>query len=185
MEYQTPEQMARALVKEYSSAIYIRSLVMKQFGQSPSVNRIAALRSHHVTINEKGRRISHNAKPVPEDFAKVAQTMTKAELARHYKVLWSGTIDRWLEEVGVHARKFVPVKNRISRMGKIANHQFGITHQKSECDEAADVLRRERFPVNRCNADGKFNANGKFWRVGRNILSKEEMMEKAQRYGRV
>jgi hypothetical protein len=185
LDYQTAEEMARALVKECSSALYIRSLVLKQFGESPSVNRIAALRSHHVTVNEKGRRTTHNARQIPSDFATVAPTMTKAELARHYNVLWSGTIDRWLEETGSYARKFVPVKNRLSRMGKVAHRQFEATRHKSECEEAADVLRRERFPVNRCNMDGSFNANGKFWRVGRNILDTQEMMEKAQKYVRV
>ncbi len=186
MEYKNAEEMARALVKQYTSATYIRSLVMERFGECPSTKRIAAWRSHFITSDPTYRRTSHNAKPLPSDFAEIAPTMTKSQLMRHYGVLWSGTIDRWLSEANTHSRRWVnrPKPGRINMMGRVKPApEFKKT--KDDYEIAADILRRERFPVNRCNEDGSFNINGKFWRVGRTVLNGEQMMEKAERYGRV
>lgn len=175
-------QEAESLVKEHSSASYIRQLILDKYGQTLSLKKIAALRGVYLRSDPNYRRSSHNAKPVPEDFAQVAPTMTRSQLQRHYGVLWSGTIKRWLKETGATPRRFVPQRNRISQMGRVkATPKF--ERNRDDFEIAADTLRRERFPVNRCNQDGGFNANGKYWRVGRTILTGEELIERAKRYG--
>lgn len=182
MEYENAEDMARALVRSHASASHIRSLVMAKFGECPSTKRIAAWRSHFITSDPGYKRTSHNAKPIPDDFRQIAPTMTKAQLRAHYDVHWSGTIDRWLAEAGVTARKFIPRANRLSLMGR-PKAAMELKRQKTDYEIAADVLRRERFPVNRCNEDGSYNLTGKYWRVGRNIYTPEELIQKARRYG--
>lgn len=182
MGYQNAEEMARALVREHASATYIRSLVIAQFGECPSSKRIAGWRSDFIKNDPAYKRTSHNAKPIPDDFRQIAPTMTKAQLRKHYRVHWSGTIDRWLEETGVQARKFIPKGNRLSLMGR-PKAAMELKRQKNDYEVAADVLRRERFPVNRCNEDGSYNLNGKYWRIGRNVYTPEELIKKAERYG--
>jgi hypothetical protein len=173
---------AERLVKEHSSASYIRQLILNKYGKTLSLKKIAALRGVYLRSDPNYKRSSHNAKPLPDDFAQVAPTMTKTQLQRHYGVLWSGTIDRWLQEAGVSARRFVPQRNRLSQMGRVkATPKF--ERHRDEYEIAADTLRRERFPVNRCNQDGGFNVTGKYWRVGRTVLTNEELIEKAKRYG--
>lgn len=176
------KQEAERLVREHSSASYVRQLILDKFGQTLSIKTISALRGVYLRSDPEYRRSSHNAKTIPDDFAQVAPTMTKAQLQRHYGILWTGTIDRWLKEANVNARKFIPQRNRLSMMGRVkATPKF--ERSRDEYEIAADTLRKERFPVNRCNDDGSFNVNGKYWRVGRNILTGEEMLKKASRYG--
>lgn len=182
MEYQNAEEMARELVRKHASAAYVRALVAEKFIKPPSLKRIAEWRSDFINNDPTYKRSSHNAKPLPDDFRQVAPTMTKRELQRHYGVHWCGTIDRWLSEAGVQARKFIPRANRLSMMGR-PKAAVEIKRQKTDYEIAADVLRRERFPVNRCNQDGSYNLTGKYWRVGRNIYTPEELIQKAKRYG--
>lgn len=191
MEYPDPEAMVKALVKEHSNMYVIRQMVRDAFGTSPSIPRISAFRGAYLReVNgTQGSRYSYrpvpyNAKPMPEDFAKIAPTMNKSELQRHYQVKWSGTIDRWLKEAGVQARKFIPHKGRIHRMGMVPSKGLVTLERVKDPDEvAADILRKERFPVNRCNENGSFNANGKFWRIGINVYTKEGIIERAKKYG--
>lgn len=190
MDYPDPESMVKALVKEHSNMYVIRQMVRDAFGKSPSIPRISAYRGAYLReINgTQASRYSyrptpHNAKPVPDDFAKMAQTMTKSELQRHYGIKWSGTIDRWLKESNIEARKFIPHKGRLHRMGMPAKGLAKLERIKEPDEVAADILRKERFPVNRCNEDGKFNITGKFWRVGLNVYTPGQLVEKAKRYG--
>lgn len=191
MDYPDPETMVKELVKEHSNMYVIRQMVRDKFGKSPSIPRISAFRGAYLrTVNgTEGKRYSyrpvpHNARPVPDDFERIAPTMNKSELARYYQVKWSGTIDRWLKESGAEARKFIPHKGRIHRMGMVPSKGIVSLERVKDDDEvAADVLRKERFPVNRCNEDGKFNLNGKFWRVGLNIYTPSELVERAKKYG--
>ncbi len=127
------------------------------------------------------------ALPVPDDFAELAPTMFNAELARHYGSSYK-TIRRWLTEAGVEAKHYKPRPQRGSKaarsMANILPRQIIKTNVKSIYDEAADALRRERFPVNRCNEKGSFNPKGKFWRVGWSVLTGDELLERAARYRR-
>lgn len=191
MDYPDPEAMVKELVKAHSNMYVIRQMVRDKFGTSPSIPRITAFRGAYLrTVNgTEGKRYSyrptpHNARPVPDDFAKIAPTMNKSELAKHYDVKWSGTIDRWLKESSVEARRYIPHKGRIHRMGMVPSKGIVTLERVKEPDEvAADILRKERFPVNRCNEDGNFNMNGKFWRVGLNVYTPSELVKKAEKYG--
>lgn len=184
MEYPDAETMARALVREHSSIYYVQTLVKEVFFDPPSLRKIEKMRSEYVKTDPEFRRSSHNARAVPDDFKKMAPLMTKSQLAKHYKVKWMGTIDRWLKEARVQARAYVPHANRLSKMG-IVHRPAEFVKRKDEFEIAADILRRERYPVNRCNENGGYNATGKFWRVGRNVLTNEQLIEKAERYGSV
>lgn len=181
MDYQTPEEMAAALVREHSSSSYIRSLIVAQFGKSPTVRVISAMRSVFIRSDPAYKRSSHNARPIPSDFAQMAAVMTKADLQKHYRVMWSGTIDRWLKDTGTQAKQYIPKANPIHAMGR-PKPSFQLSKQKNDYEVAADTLRRQRFLVNRCNEDGSYNLNGKYWRVGRNVITADELMHKASRY---
>ena len=184
MQYDDATAMAYALVREHGTPAYVQKLVKDAFGTAPSLKKIAQMRADYVNNDPSYRRTSYNAQPIPEDFAEVAPTMCKYQLLRHYGVKWSGTIDRWCKEAGIEAKKYVaPRKNRLSMMGRV-HVPAEFVKPKDEYEIAADVLRKERFPVNRCNDNGLYNATGKFWRVGRNVLTPEQLLEKAERYGR-
>ena len=185
MEYPDAETMARALVREHSSIYYVQTLVKEVFSDPPSLRKIEKMRSEYVKTDPEFRRSSHNARAIPDDFKQTAPLMNKNQLARHYKVKWSGTIDRWLKEAGVEARVYIPPAKRLSMMGQPRKNDMVPERIKDYDEIAADILRRERFLVNRCNEDGRFNLTGKFWRVGMNIYSKEALIEKAEKYGAV
>ena len=76
--------------------------------------------------------------------------------------------------------------NALSRMGRsYSPMNLSKLNTYDLCDEAADILRRERFPVNKCNENGSFNMNGKFFRVGINVLNRDELIAKANRYKKI
>lgn len=182
MQYDDATAMAHALVREHGTPAYVQKLVKDAFGIAPSLKKIAQMRSDYVNNDPTYKRSSYNAQPLPDDFAEVAPTMCKHQLKHHYGVKWSGTIDRWLKEAGVQARTFVPKAKRLSMMGRV-HVMPEFVKPKDEYEIAADTLRKERFPVNRCNDNGLYNPTGKFWRVGRNVLTPEQLLEKAERYG--
>ena len=123
--------------------------------------------------------------PVPADFAELAPTMVNAELARHYRSSYK-TIRRWMEESGVRCKQYAPTGRKTQKaaraMANILPRQIIKTNVKSIYDEAADALRRERFPVNRCNEKGSFNPKGDFWRVGWSVLTGDQLLERAAKY---
>ena len=134
---------------------------------------------------ERGVAPSHNMKPVPDDFHEVAPRKTKAELKRYYDIKYDKTLTRWLQITGITPRKFVPHHNRLSQMGRVhSTMNIYKINTTDMYDEAVDIIRRERFPVNRCNEDGSYNATGKFYRVGITVLTKEQLLERAERYRR-
>lgn len=125
------------------------------------------------------------ALPVPDGFAELAPTMFNAELARHYGASYK-TIRRWLTEAGVEAKHYKLRPHKSSKgartVANILPRQIVKTHVKSIYDEAADALRRERFPVNRCDDRGRFDPKGDFWRVGWSVLTADELLQRAARY---
>jgi len=181
MDYRSTTEMAQALVREHSSASYIRSLIIERFGKSPTIKKIAAMRGVYLRSQPDYKRSSHNSRPIPDDFAQMARGMTRAELQRHYGVKWSGTIERWLKDVGVEPKQYIAKANPIHAMGR-PKPSFQVSKQKDDYEVAADTLRRQRFLVNRCNQDGSYNLTGKYWRVGRNVITASELIEKAARY---
>lgn len=124
---------------------------------------------------DKGRTI-------PDDFPAMARSMCKAHLARHYGV-GMACLERWIKETGAN-----PIKGgfvgSIHRMGRSHKVSINTVRNTSIYDDAADTLRRERFPVNRCNERGGFDHNGKLWRVGWSVLTGDELLARAAKYQR-
>lgn len=133
----------------------------------------------------------HNKRPVPADLAERAADMHVAALAKHYCVK-DETVQRWLAETGCEAARYVrprkeqPTKERAHSEGRVLqlramNRLNLVTIRVSDdADEAADKLRRF-CPVTRCDEQGRFDITGKFWRVGRVVLTDAELIERAER----
>lgn len=122
--------------------------------------------------------------PAPEDFAQVAPTMGIVALAEHYGISHK-TIKRWINETGIQAKPCNrrPSTNKAKQnVSRILPRQIVQTRISTIYEEAADTLRRERFPVNRCDDRGRFDPKGKFWRVGWSILNNDELLQRAARY---
>ena len=131
--------------------------------------------------------ITKPRRPMPDDFRDVAPTMTKTAMTRHYATKID-TIKRWLAEADIEAAAPVYVRPPSSAKRFTGyKHKFGNTTQTRSMtahDDAADILRRERFPVNRCDEKGAFAQAGDFWRVGWSVLTPDELMLRADKYRR-
>lgn len=130
---------------------------------------------------EKTRR------PVPADFMQVAPTMTKAGLFRHYRCS-DRVVARWLAETGVQCLVYIPNPPRkpsappkLRQVPGAKPRQITQTN-KTMFDLAADVLRRERFHVHRCNERGGFDLKGQYWRCGYSVLTDDELLARAAKY---
>lgn len=130
--------------------------------------------------------VSHNRRPIPDDFATIAPTMTHNALSGHYGCMRE-TVSRWMQESGIACLPFDRTKPRFvpgtrHNVLRLPHGHLAQTRVTSLYDDAADVLRRERFPVNRCNDKGVFDFAGKYWRVGWSIISPEELLQRAAKY---
>lgn len=167
-----------ALMKHYSVS---RGIVERWLHQ-------ANIEAAPVTKSMFGKR-----KAPPADIMRIAPTMTKKELRLHYRCGFE-VIDRWLAETGakpmsyVEWRALTPVKSPIKPHPKV--HAVGLSANLATArihtihDIAADTLRRERFPVYRCDERGKQCVTGAFFRVGWSVLTPDELLAKAARYER-
>lgn len=129
----------------------------------------------------------------PADFAQMAAFLTYTGLCNHYNTGRSA-VDRWVSETGatplVFVRKPAEAKPKAGKPARGLYHAIGISSNIAAAkmhtahDLAADVLRRERFPVYRCNERGKADHQGKFWRVGIVVVDGDELLARAARYER-
>ena len=127
-------------------------------------------------------------RPIPDDWASVAPRMSKTALRRHYSAAGE-TIDRWITE-----SRIAPLDTRIahqraamaqrfaanggtSRMGR-AHHVQVSDKIRTMYDDAANALRKYG-PVNRCDVNGKYQQAGDYWRVGWNVITGDELLERA------
>lgn len=121
-----------------------------------------------------------NRRPVPDDFAQVAPTMLKTHLRIHYGVNQDG-LDRWIGESGVFPKTFeggagnvrptrVPGQSNLARLRNYSIH-----------DQAADILRRDKWIVYRCDERGVQAEKGKFWRVGNVVVDGDELLARAEK----
>lgn len=120
-------------------------------------------------------------RPVPDDFAANVRVMHASALARHYSTGFD-VIARWCGELGVQpqpAPKSTYARPTLARMGKVHPAIGRTVH--TPYDDAAYVLRKF-FAVNRCNDRGGYDPKGKFWRVGVNICTPDELLSRAERY---
>lgn len=186
-----------------------RRPVPNDFAQVAPTLCLSALSKHYQTSDMVVRRWCKNTginparatnrggkapKPAPEGFAAIAPTLSITALCKQYGVNHR-CIKRWLEEAGTYSKPYIaaPPKPRerrvsnpgaMSKMGRVNGSKLAPTRVKSIYDEAADVLRRERFLVNRCNERGGYDPKGKFWRVGWSTCTPDELLVRAARYER-
>jgi len=121
-------------------------------------------------------------RPMPDDFIANAATMHANALMRHYSTGYD-LIARWCNQAGVTPQAAPPSKfmrPNLGRMGKPQQAMTGSTVHTPH-DDAAYVLRRF-FVVHRCNDRGAYDPKGKWWRVGINVCSPDELLAKAERY---
>lgn len=129
---------------------------------------------------------------LPDDFTEVAPTMTQTALGRHYAADWK-TVKRWCAEANVEPAVHVFVQppqdtRRIPYRSNFAFHGHAQTRHHADLrtitmyDEAADVLRRERFICFRCGPTGKYLEKGLHWRVGNVICTPDELLQRADKY---
>lgn len=127
-----------------------------------------------------GRRIA------PDDLAEMAELMTKTQLMAHYAADYPIVV-RWLGEAGIEAVKRAPVMPSRQPV-TFRNNPRALIHrdirQTDMYDDAADVIRRERFAVYRCNERGAYDPKGASWRVGISILTPDELLQRADKYRR-
>ena len=119
-------------------------------------------------------------RPIPDDLDDMCLIKTKRQLAFHYKTGME-TINRWLAATGYQAKVYNG-QNQLSQMGRNKIAQLAPIRTKSMFDEAADILRRERFVVFRCGPKGQYMQAGDWWRVGNTVCTPDELLQRADRY---
>lgn len=120
-------------------------------------------------------------RPCPEDFARVAPTMTKKALREHYRT-HDAAINRWLAECNVQSLKPEPGRGgvfQVFRFARGSEPHVKALRNYDKYDEAADFMRHYG-PCYRCDENGKLNERGKFWRFGNVVLNREELLERAE-----
>jgi len=134
---------------------------------------------------------------IPDDFAEKWATMTIRDLMVVYSRSFN-TITKWTRKLNLkRPRRAVakpqtvsfirqaPSEKRRFVKDRYANAPTN-THQRdmSAAGIAADVLRRDRWAVYRCNEAGHQSIGGKFWRCGRVVVTDAELIERAARIER-
>lgn len=110
-------------------------------------------------------------KPPPDDFRSKAPFMFIAELAAHYNA-GKPTISRWIKETGAKTKRFV--NYGAPKPPAIPPAKNSLVHEIE-----ANYLRRFT-PVSPCCKDGKYKENGDHYRVGHTVMTRQEMIAKAE-----
>lgn len=118
-------------------------------------------------------------RPIPDCFADRVRNSYVHDLARYYKAS-DETVNRWLRETGLKAGKTVRTRG-LDKAGRPYVAKVSGFNSKSIYDEAADVLRRERWIVYRCTHKGIYLKSGNHWRIGNLVITGEELLERAER----
>lgn len=139
---------------------------------------------------------------IPEGFAEVWKGKSVLQLAAHYKRSHT-TISAWIKRLGLVRPRGVklskPVKVAAPKpqplpfVRKPAPKRFvkpdayrttAVDHVQRDmtpAGQAADILRRDRWTVFRCDERGRANPDGKLWLCGRVICTAAELIERAHR----
>lgn len=150
----------------------------KHYGAS--VRKIGKWRKMTGVANATMKPPPLRLRPIPDDFAEMCPKTTKRQLAKYYQT-GIETIHRWMEATGLSAKQYVHIP-MLSQMGRQRVGYLADIRTKSMFDEAADILRRERFVVHRCNEKGAYAQAGDFYRVGNVVCSPDELLRRADRY---
>lgn len=160
---------------------------------------IDAVRKHELGpwIAKPGTRpgdLSH----IPEDFAERWQTTSQAALAEHYRRA-PATISLWRQRLGLHrprgahiakpqATAVVVEPAEPARLIKPNAYQTApvdrVRRDMSPAGQAADILRRDRWTVFRCDDRGRYAVDGPLWRCGSVVCGDDELIERAERAAR-
>lgn len=143
-----------------------------------------------ISASKPAREANPRFRPTPLDFREQAGRLTLTGLRYHYDVA-PETIKRWCSETGVRPQKPIRIPPLPPKPRKGVVHAMGVSSNISASrrastvhDIAADTLRRERFPVYRCDERGRADIAGSFWRVGMTVLDDDQLLAKAARYER-
>lgn len=103
------------------------------------------------------------------------------------------TIRRWIAETGIRPVPFVRKKAIVGlkskpkqpkNLGQMGGGKLVIRHDnrtRSIWDDAAAVLRADRWTVFRCGPTGAYMAAGLHWRVGNVVVTPDELLMRADR----
>lgn len=99
-EFWTPERIAE--LRRMNEAYKTEKEMAEHFGRNRSAIHYAKVRLGIETARVVGVGLA--ARPIPDDFADIAPTMTKQACARHYGTSYT-TARNWYSETGVEASK--------------------------------------------------------------------------------
>lgn len=129
-------------------------------------------------------------RPVPDDWEQLCSVHTAAELSRMFQAD-PKVIKRWIAETEIEPVPFdrksiVPPKRKPDPFKLMGAPHKAIIRDKprSIWDDAADVLRAERWAVYRCDEKGKADPKGRYWRAGMVILTPDDLLARADKYRR-
>ena len=126
-------------------------------------------------------------KSAPDGFAEAASTKTIRELALQFRA-GRTAVRRWIAELGVTPAKrdyVKQVKAPAKAIGANAIYRsLATTRTTTIYDDAADMLRRERWIVFRATENGKADPQGQWWRVGNVVVTPDELIQRAEKYRR-
>lgn len=169
--------------------------------QAKDKNRSQLVKHYRTSDKAVGRWIDESGftprrtvnRLVPDNWEQLCAVHTAAELTR-LLVADIKVIKRWIAETKIEPVPFdrkgiIPVnrKPKSERAFKVMGspHKAIInTRPRSIWDDAADVLRAERWVVYRCDEKGKADQKGRYWRAGMVILTPDSLLEKADKYRR-
>ena len=127
-------------------------------------------------------------RPAPADWERLCATHTAAELARMLQAD-AKVIKRWIKQTDIEPVPFdrkgiIPPNRRPNPLKQMGTPHKAIIRDKprSIWDDAADVLRAERWVVYRSDEKGAANPKGMYWRMGNVILTPDDLLMRADRY---
>lgn len=139
-------------------------------------------------VDESGVQPHRRLEVMPADFAFHARNEGLLALATRYHIS-RDKARRWRTELGLPSRQILPrekattpSRSTFSFRGHAQQPIHRDLRNYSPQDEAADILRRERFVVFRCDERGRYAEKGEAWRVGNVIVSPDELLRRADRY---
>lgn len=163
-----------------------------------SMNRYQLVKHYKTSDKAVGRWINECGvmpvrtvnRPVPDDWEQLCSVHTAAELSRMFQAD-PKVIKRWIAETEIEPVPFdrksiVPPKRKPDPFKQMGAPHKAIIRDKprSIWDDAADVLRAERWAVYRCDEKGKADPKGRYWRAGMVILTPDDLLARADRYRR-
>lgn len=125
--------------------------------------------------------ISYQKREMPEDFAKVAVTMTR-HAARIYWRTADAVLDRWAAEAGIKYKPVISPGSNLNLGNNNTKLQSYDIRQDTYANRAADKLRRNGWKVHPCDEKGKYTTKIGLWRVGNVIVNEEELIQRSNRY---